>query len=444
MKKQIVLFLLLGMVAVSCGRKDVVFLSGRVEGGDSLISFRYNEDVVTFPLDKHGMFNGSIPLKKGTYASFYATAPDIYLSPGEDLEIVFNTQNMPASVTFGGTLGGINNYLKEWENTFSFSQDLYQLEERAFIEQAEKLINENTQLLKAKNFDPEFTNLEKDRIQYQIGGHVLLYPVFRKEVAGDTYVPDKAFTTFLRRFFPRNDNLFGSKEYRNFLLNCVYSLEGTDYSKGNTVQKTDYILSNFNRRDMRDFLLAELIQRHIWDNNGLEGAEYALEVLKRECSNPEQLNLIEEQVKLWGKILPGCMTPDFVLVNTKSQRLFMSDFRGSKVYLTIWALWSEPSKKELEHLRELQEEYKHKDITFLALCVGDMDRKEEWAKLVREQKYGGLQAIVDESGFFKKDYMIISVPRFILVDEEGRFITSNAPRPSGNEIRETLNKLLKD
>ncbi len=37
--------------------------------------------------------------------------------------------------------------------------------------------------------------------------------------------------------------------------------------------------------------------------------------------------------------------------------------------------------------------------------------------------------------------MIISVPRFILIDPEGKIVDSNAPRPSGH-IRQLLDSLV--
>ena len=39
-----------------------------------------------------------------------------------------------------------------------------------------------------------------------------------------------------------------------------------------------------------------------------------------------------------------------------------------------------------------------------------------------------------------KDYIIHSIPRFILIDKEGKIIDVNAPRPSG-EIKEVLENL---
>jgi hypothetical protein len=40
-------------------------------------------------------------------------------------------------------------------------------------------------------------------------------------------------------------------------------------------------------------------------------------------------------------------------------------------------------------------------------------------------------------------YMVNSIPRFILIDQNGVIVSSDAPRPSsGTQIRNLLNKLL--
>jgi hypothetical protein len=42
-------------------------------------------------------------------------------------------------------------------------------------------------------------------------------------------------------------------------------------------------------------------------------------------------------------------------------------------------------------------------------------------------------------------YIVNSIPRFILIDEKGNIVNTDAPRPSsGDQIRNVLNELLAD
>jgi len=56
----------------------------------------------------------------------------------------------------------------------------------------------------------------------------------------------------------------------------------------------------------------------------------------------------------------------------------------------------------------------------------------------------GIQLITDKGwkSDFKFDYAISGIPRFILIDKEGKFINTDAPRPSEDGIRQLLDQYL--
>ncbi len=422
------------LLLISCGKRDYVGISGRLENGDSIVSIWVKDSVYTFPLDKDNFFAGRIDLKKSAYASILPNMQDIYLSPGEDLEIYANVLNMSGSLNFHGTLGAINNYLKEQEMVVFFKPDYYALEEEEFISKMQGVMAEKVLMLEAKNFNKDFTELEKQRIRYSVGERVMMYPVSHKQYAGKTdYQPGKAFKEFLGTFSLDNEKLFVTRNYRKFLLNYVYFQGGEsgfsdkNYSEG----IADYILINFEDRDIRNFLLSEVVFRYIWENNGIEGADYLLDVFRRECTDSKKAAYVGEVVKHWERLLPGREAPVFQAEGIDGQKICLEDFQGKYLYIGVWATWCAPCKKELGYLADLEKEYKGRNIVFLTLSVDGDAHLQTWKKLIREKKYGGLPARVGENTVFGQDYMIISVPRFILIGPDQRIIDSNAPRPSG-------------
>ncbi len=58
---------------------------------------------------------------------------------------------------------------------------------------------------------------------------------------------------------------------------------------------------------------------------------------------------------------------------------------------------------------------------------------------------GGLQLFADNS--FESDFMdayeVNSIPRFILLDPDGKIVSTEAPRPSFEKTRELLDSLVK-
>ena len=62
--------------------------------------------------------------------------------------------------------------------------------------------------------------------------------------------------------------------------------------------------------------------------------------------------------------------------------------------------------------------------------------------MVKGKSLKGIQlyAPPQKAQTFKDQYLISGIPRFILLDKEGKIINANAPRPSGN-IRDVITKL---
>ena len=141
----------------SCSKSDVVQVSGRIENGDSIVSILVDDSIYTLSLDQQGFFSGKIDMVKGGYATMLHNALNLYLSPGEDLEIYVNAKNFSGSLYFRGSLGGINSYLKEQEIAVFFDKDYYALNEEEFVQKMRALIDEKVKLLEAKNFDDSFT-----------------------------------------------------------------------------------------------------------------------------------------------------------------------------------------------------------------------------------------------------------------------------------------------
>ena len=66
-----------------------------------------------------------------------------------------------------------------------------------------------------------------------------------------------------------------------------------------------------------------------------------------------------------------------------------------------------------------------------------------WKKMVETQELGGIQLMADNgfSSEFIKAYQINSIPRFILIDPEGKIVDPDAPRPSDPKLIEVFKEL---
>lgn len=445
--KYILFFIGLFFTLAACNRREYVLVSGRIENGDSIVAIWVKDSVYTFPLDENDFFSGKIYLKKEGFASLMPNSVDLFLSPGEDIEIYTNARNMQGALVCKGSLGGINTYLKEQEMMTFINKDDYLLEEEEFVRKMISIIDERVQLLKAKNFNKEFTGLEKQRIRFSVGEKAIFYPLYHKQFTADSsYRVGKVLQDFLHSFPASTDELFVTKTYRKFILSYVYFQNGYDLkaNRNYSDELVDYILDHFQDKEVRNFLLSEVIYRYVWENNGLKGAEYMLSVFSRECSDPDKLASMNEMVRRWERLQPGCPAPEFRLEDQEEQEITLSDYQGHYLYLMVWASWCAPCKKELPYLAILERKYKDKNICFLTVSIDGKKEKSVWKELLKQKDYGGFHTLSDENNEFRSDYMIISIPRFILIDPEGRIVDSNAPRLSGNTVYTYLDRLLTD
>ena len=142
--------------------------------------------------------------------------------------------------------------------------------------------------------------------------------------------------------------------------------------------------------------------------------------------------------------LQGLPSPDFNYENVAGELISLSNFKGSYLYIDIWATWCGPCIGEIPYLKELEADYKDKSIKFLSISIDNMEDKEKWKSMVTEKELGGSQVIASEAwqSDFVKAYHVSGIPRFILIDPEGNVVDGKAPRPSDEEIRTVLDNLL--
>lgn len=145
------------------------------------------------------------------------------------------------------------------------------------------------------------------------------------------------------------------------------------------------------------------------------------------------------------KQLPqGTISPDFKdYENFNGETTSLSDLKGKYVYIDIWATWCGPCKVEIPYLKELEKKYSDKNIAFVSISVDDPKRNgswekahENWRNMVAEDELKGIQ-LFSPQGFesqFIKDYVSIGIPRFVLIDPEGKIVSAAAPRPSSKEL----------
>ncbi|MDR2130359.1 MAG: TlpA family protein disulfide reductase [Odoribacteraceae bacterium] len=137
----------------------------------------------------------------------------------------------------------------------------------------------------------------------------------------------------------------------------------------------------------------------------------------------------------------GDVSPALVAEDIDGQTVTLDRFAGRYVLIDVWATWCSPCRAEIPFLQAMEERFKEKDIAFVSVSV-DAD-KEKWSDMVKNDHMTGTQLWIGQGSAFADAYAINAIPRFILLDKEGKIISSYIlRRPSGLDLAPTLEALL--
>jgi thiol-disulfide isomerase/thioredoxin len=248
------------------------------------------------------------------------------------------------------------------------------------------------------------------------------------------------------------DDLKLTMDAKEFDETIVYSGKGAKESnflaqKALSDEKFEMELEGLLEKDEATFKAA-LDAKAKEDIAKLEGAgldEKLVSVLKPRIAQDGMMLTQFYNQKAAAKKVEGTLAPSFDYENHKGGKTKLEDLRGKYVYIDVWATWCGPCRAEIPHLKKVEEKYHGKNIEFVSISV-DVDKDhEKWQKFVTDKQLGGIQLFADKNwtSDFIKAFGINSIPRFLLIDPNGKVVKADAPRPSSVSLVELLDGLVK-
>ena len=195
-------------------------------------------------------------------------------------------------------------------------------------------------------------------------------------------------------------------------------------------------LHNFNK--LSTALLHHIAATYI-DNFGTDNVQDMTNIYRTYVSDPRLVSDFDAKCDKWDRKKPGKQSPDFKAVGIDGREYSLADFRGRYLYIDIWATWCRPCLRELPHLKKLETDFADKNITFLGLSI-DSD-KAKWEDKVRSGEMTGTQLYLGNESDFLTAYGIAGIPRFILLDMDGKIINPEMTRPSSPDTADFLSTL---
>jgi thiol-disulfide isomerase/thioredoxin len=414
----------------------------------------------TVKLSKEGNFDLLIEQTAANYFTLEYNRQNliIYLLPADVVTLQAPGINL-TDAKISGSSSPYCNYLIERqkeERQFQAAYPMYKagtLAGERYFEARDSVRNVRLAALeKAKaslDFITPFYTAEKKIYNFQMGLDLINYQTQSSKM-GMTVMP-KSFTDFIDKLEVNDESMAYDAAYKSFALNKAsmlanqqYQLE-TDKSAIHYYELTiDALCRLINIERNKSVLISELMPQIIKDAGSADMTAF-IATLER-CSKDDKLiSSVKRYAAQYEHLYKGRIAPDAEFYDASGKTSKLSDYRGKVVFIDTWATWCGPCKREIPYLKTLEEEYHDKNIHFISVST---DRDEAaWKAFIAREQMTGLQLHQNEAPgkSISELYIVNSIPRFILIDEAGKIVSTDAPRPSsGPEIRNLLNSVLND
>ncbi|HET7361768.1 MAG TPA: TlpA disulfide reductase family protein, partial [Salinimicrobium sp.] len=169
---------------------------------------------------------------------------------------------------------------------------------------------------------------------------------------------------------------------------------------------------------------------------GKENAEDVYNKIMAASTDAKFKEELTKKYEILKTLKKGNPSPTFTYENHKGGTTSLDSLKGKYVYIDVWATWCGPCLRQIPALKEIEEEYKGRNIHFASISIDTDDAYDKWKKMVVEKDLGGIQLIADNNwnSEFVKNYAIDGIPRFILLDPNGNIVSADAPRPTNPEL----------
>lgn len=440
--------MILGAVLASgcAGTADDIVLDFKVADMSSQeVVMVCHNDVMTFALDDGAAQAVLTDIDAAYVRLFYGREFKwLYLEKGDRAQIAFNGKDFAGTFSFEGKKAPVVDYLNTVKLTALPDGD-FALPLDQYSEKIKEKEEDALKLVKARKLDAVggFAEMEEGRIRYSYGTQLLMYPIGHKFMTGDmSYEPGQDYYDLIDSYMVDDPAWADLDEYRNFCVEAAHVLDAQNrdvtelYPK--TVAQMKYLADRLGDGKARQVLIHYLAAAYV-DNFGIDDIQDLENIYRTYVTESRLLEDYARKFDKWNLSKPGKPSPALSAEDVDGKVWTLEDFRGKYVYIDMWATWCNPCRKELPHLKALEEEFKDAQIVFVGLST-DGDR-EKWEEMVRSGAMTRVQLYLGPRSSFQKAYNVGGIPHFILLDKEGYIISNNMSRPSSEETARTLNAL---
>lgn len=432
MKSNILIFLAC-MSFTLCKGQITVNLNLRNGNPAKEVNLWLPDSIINISLDETGSATCQLILDKKHfgYGRIFQGFAQVSLFFYKDFDCSISLNSQRPKTIFSGEGKKLNQHLYE-QNTVP--KDIYEEKEQVFLEKINERYLQALKKLDSIDFPESFRKIEEIRLKLFDAYVVCSYSA--KELSA-------AYYKLLDSYLINDPAVLGHLQSKSRLVevtkkSAILKHPGSKDSREEVEVIVNYILEKFTNPDVRSYLVQNVILEYT-GRYGVKELDNLKKIFDEVVLDQEAKRKLDNLYTQTKKILPGAPSPEFTYKDINDKEVSLSSLRGKYVFIDMWATWCPPCCKEIPHMAALEHKYKGRNIHFVSISV-DRDRK-AWKKMVAEKDMQGIQLNTNRDNTFEEAYMISTIPRFILIDPEGRIVNARMPLPSNPQAIQILNEL---
>jgi len=128
----------------------------------------------------------------------------------------------------------------------------------------------------------------------------------------------------------------------------------------------------------------------------------------------------------------------YMFTDSAGKTVRIKDLKGKYVYLDVWASWCRPCINEFPFFDAMRAELKDKNIVFVQVSCDQVERRWRNGMGFNNRKAKDHQWWINGNEAFMKELRAFTIPRYLLIDKQGKLIDSFMTRASDPNTKTVL------
>lgn len=176
--------------------------------------------------------------------------------------------------------------------------------------------------------------------------------------------------------------------------------------------------------------------------SGLEALKPLIEKNVRDCKEKRE---VLSRYKTYAHLASGKPAPEFKLKDMNGKEHALSDYRGKVVVVDVWATWCAGCIQKLPYFLKVRDHFKERDdVVFLVISIDQKEAYNRWKFAHPRYNLLDITSLIahPDDCTFSDDYNITGIPRYFVIDREGKIVNVYAYAPDSPKFEKLINETL--